>query len=392
VRVARIISRLNIGGPAIQVITLTKELEAFGYDTTLIRGREGPDEGSMDYLAQGLGVETLCVPWLRRDIGLHDLRALLALVIALRRERPQIVHTHAAKAGTLGRLAALLAFRRRERPLLVHTFHGHSLTSYFSSRWNAVFLQLERYLARHTHQLIAVSTEVRDELEALGVAPLERFAVVPVGFDLSAFTVDDRERAQRRAAFRADVGIPQCARVVTLVARLVPIKRVDRFLRIANRLQEEPDLYFMVVGDGQLRDQLQATPEARSLTDRILWTGFRRDMPDVCFASDVVVLTSDNEGTPVSLIEAQAAAVPVVTTDVGGVSSVVLNRESGWLVARNDESGLVQRVRELLADAELANQMGKRGREHAIAGFTLDRLTADVASLCRRLLHESRPV
>jgi hypothetical protein len=191
VRVTRIIARLNVGGPAIQAITLTRLLEPYGYRTRLVRGRESPDEGSMDYLADQYRVGPTLVSTMRRDPGPGDLVALFTLVRILRRDRPQIVHTHAAKAGTLGRFAALIAFpSRTRRPALVHTFHGHSLTGYFSPRTAAIFRHIERFLAARTDSLIAVSEQVRDELVRLGVADAGHFTVVRLGFDLSAFVVD----------------------------------------------------------------------------------------------------------------------------------------------------------------------------------------------------------
>ncbi len=172
VRVVRIIARLNIGGPAIQAITLTQRLAELGYATTLVRGREEPDEGNMDHLADELGVQPVLVPRCGATPAWHDLAALVALIRIIRRERPQIVHTHAAKGGTLGRLAALIAFpRQARRPVLIHTFHGHSLTGYFSPRTAAVYRRIEHLLARFTDRLIAVSDEVRDELVAMRVAP-----------------------------------------------------------------------------------------------------------------------------------------------------------------------------------------------------------------------------
>src|SRR5947209_4616922 len=177
-RVVRIIARLNIGGPAIQAISLARMLEPLGYRTRLVRGTEAPGEGNMDYLARDLGVTPTLVPSMRREPGLGDIVALARLVRILRGDRPQIVHTHAAKAGTLGRLATLIAFpRRSRRPVLVHTFHGHSLTGYFSPRSAALFLRIERFLAARTDALIAVSDQVRDELVNLGVADAGRFTV-----------------------------------------------------------------------------------------------------------------------------------------------------------------------------------------------------------------------
>jgi glycosyltransferase involved in cell wall biosynthesis len=386
VRVMRVISRLNVGGPAIQAITLTNLLEPRGYETTLVRGREDPDEGNMDYLAEEYGVRPLLVPSIRRNVGWRDGIALGRLVRLLRRERPKLVHTHAAKAGTLGRLAALIAFPSGRRPTLVHTFHGHSLTGYFSSKRNAAFLRVERWLGRRTDRLVAVSAEVRDELMEMGVGSPERFEVVEDGFDLSQFHVEGAERQRRRAAFRAEFGIPEGARVVTIVARLVPIKRVDRFLRVAKRLAALSDVVFLVVGDGELREELHDSAEARALRDRLVWTGLRRDIPDVCFASDVVVLTSDNEGTPVSLIEAQAAGVPVVGTQVGGVASVVVDGETGRLAAREDETGFATCVREVLEDPAGSATMGASGQRHVSETFGLDRLTTHIDRLYQEAL------
>jgi glycosyltransferase involved in cell wall biosynthesis len=339
-----------------------------GYATRLVRGSESADEGTMDDLAQRMGVEPTLLASMRREPGPGDLRALAELVRILRRDRPALVHTHAAKAGTLGRAAVMAAFPRR-RPVVVHTFHGHSLTGYFSSRTARLYTRIERFLAKRTTVLIAVSEEVRDDLVGLGVAPFEQFEVVRLGLDLSAFT-DDGDRAQRRAALRAQWGVGADEDVVTLVARLVPIKRVDRFLETAALLRDRPNTRFVVVGDGELRAELEASEPARALGDRLVWAGFRRDMPDVSFASDVVVLTSDNEGTPVSLIEAQAAGTPVVSTNVGGVRSVVLDGETG-----------------LLADEpERAAAMAARGRQHVLATFGAERLVDDLDRLYRRLL------
>lgn len=386
IRVVRIIARLNVGGPAIQAITLTRLLESLGYATTLLRGRESAEEGSMDYLAERVGVRPALISALRRDPSPRDVAALLALVRAIRRIRPALVHTHAAKGGTLGRLAALIAGGRR--PVLVHTFHGHSLSGYFSSRTARFYLWIERFLARRTTRLVAVSSEIRDELVALGVAPVERFEVVRLGFDLSPFLVKDDQRSARRTALRAELGIPNGAQVVTLVARLVPIKRVDRFLRLACALSGRSDIHFLVAGDGELRDALRTSAEARALAHRLTWAGFRQDMPDVCFASDVVVLTSDNEGTPVSLIEAQAAAVPVVSTAVGGAATVVVDGQTGRLVPLDDEPRLAHAVEGILDDVDLAREMAAAGRAHVTATFALERLVADVDALYRRLLDD----
>jgi glycosyltransferase involved in cell wall biosynthesis len=388
IRVVRIIARLNIGGPAIQAITLTRRMSERRYATTLVRGREEPDEGTMDYIAHELAVQPVLVPWLGRNPGWRDLPALLELIRILRRERPQIVHTHAAKGGALGRLAAVVAFpRRRGRPVLVHTYHGHSLTGYFSGRTASVFRRIERSLATVTDVLIAVSDEVRDELARLGVATADRFAVVPLGFDLASFDVSSDERRARRERLRRELEIPEGAPLVTVIARLAPIKRVDRFLRLAVTVAAElPEARFLVVGDGELREALHTSPDARALDGRLSWTGFRRDVADVCFASDVVVLTSDNEGTPVSLIEAQAAGTPVVSTRVGGVASVV---HAGLVVEPADEQALSAAVSAVLADRALTE---RALAERAVLAdrFSLETLVDRLDALYRGALARPR--
>jgi glycosyltransferase involved in cell wall biosynthesis len=377
-RVVRVIARLNVGGPAIQAITLTKRLEEQGYRTTLVRGREDPAEGNMDYLAGALGVRPLTVPALRRNTGWRDVPAFVALVRIIVRERPHIVHTHAAKAGTLGRLAALAAsIALSRRPVLVHTFHGHSLTGYFSPRRAAIYASIERWLAVRTDCLIAVSEEVRDDLVALGVAPAAKFSVVSLGFELSPFAIDDSSRACLRRDVRGELGIAPDAPVITLVARLVPIKRVDRFLRVARGLRGFPGVRFLIVGDGELRESLQSSSDARELGDRLIWAGFRRDMPGIYFASDVVVQTSDNEGTPVSLIEAQAAGVPVVSTRVGGTASVVSPQR---LAAPDDVAGMIDLVRDSLTGGDAVMHRSAEIRRR----FDIARLVDDIVDLYER--------
>jgi glycosyltransferase involved in cell wall biosynthesis len=385
IRILRVIARLNVGGPAIQAITLSRLLDERGYETRLVRGRESSREGSMDALARELGVQPVTLPTLRRRIAIGDIASLLFLVREIRRWRPQILHTHTAKAGTLGRIAALLAGGARP-PVIVHTFHGHVLSGYFPSPVSALFIAIERALARFTTCIVAVSDEVRDDLVRLRVAPPERIVVVPLGFDFSRFDVPEEERRERREAFRGELGIPLDAPVVTLVARLERIKRVDRFLRVANRIDART--HFLVVGDGALRDELYASAEALRLGDRLVWASWRNDMPCVYFATDVLAVTSDNEGTAVGAIEAQAASVPVVSTRVGGMPSVVVDGETGRLVARDDEGAFAVALAQLLVDESLRHRLGVKGAEHARRKFSLDTLLDSVDSLYRRLLSE----
>jgi glycosyltransferase involved in cell wall biosynthesis len=388
-RVLRVIARLNVGGPAIQAITLSRLLEDRGYETRLVRGREGPREGSMDALADDLGVKPLDLPTLKRRIGLGDLASLVFLVRQIRTWQPKILHTHTAKAGALGRTAALLAGRRRP-PVIAHTFHGHVLTGYFPPLISALFTATERTLARFTTCLIAVSDEVRADLIRLNVAPPERIIVLPLGFDFSRFDVPPEERRARREAFRRSLDIPLDASLITLVGRLEPIKRVDRFLRVANLIEQPKGTRFLIVGDGALREDLQRSPKAVQLGDRLVWTGIRDDMPDVYFATDVLAVTSDNEGTAVGAIEAHAAGVPVVSTRVGGMASVVADGETGILCQPDDERGLAVALQRILLDHELRRRFGQMGSQHARSELSLDRLIENIDELYRRLLAETR--
>jgi len=386
-RVLRVIARLNVGGPSIQAITLSRLLEEHGYETVLVRGREGVREGSMDSLAEQLGVTPVELPTLKRRIGIGDLVSLVFLVQQIRSWRPHILHTHAAKAGALGRMAALLAAGRRP-PVIVHTFHGHVLTGYFPPLISAAFSAIERLLARYTTCLIAVSDEVRADLVRLGVAPPEQIVVLPLGFDFSRFDVTAEERRLRREAFRRGLRIPLDAPLVTIVARLEPIKRVDRFLRVANRVDTSLETWFLIVGDGALREELQESHEAMRLGDRLVWAGLREDMPDAYFATDVLVVTSDNEGTNVSAIEAQAAGVPVVSTRVGGMPSVVA-ADTGLLVEPDDEDGFARALERVLLDPELGKNLGRNAMARTRSEFSLARLVYDIDSLYRRFVTEA---
>lgn len=388
VRVLRVIARLNVGGPAIQVINLTRRLAPLGYDTVLLRGKESALEGTMDHLADELGVQPRRVPGLRRGLGWHDLVALRSILGWLRTMRPDILHTHTAKAGTLGRLAVLLAPWWRPR-VVVHTFHGHVLKGEFGPRLSRMIARFERVLARLSTRVIAVSEEIADDLVAFGVAPREKIEVVHLGFDLSRFAERDDERAAIRSATRRRLGIAQEALVVTVIARVVKVKRIDRFIEMAGLIANR-DVVFLVAGDGDRRAELEASEAARALGDRLVWAGFERDIGAICFASDVVALTSDNEGTPVCLIEAQACAVPVVTTDAGGVATVVLDCVSGRIVSK-DAAALSNAVSEFLDDESLRAEYGRRGREHALAAFSVDRLVGDIDRLYSRLLAARSP-
>ena len=370
IRVARIITRLNVGGPAIQALLLTQRLDPERFETLLVCGRVGPAEGNMLELRRELGVTPIVIPALGRGISpLDDVRAFLAIVGVLRAFRPHIVHTHLAKAGLLGRLAAALL----RVPVIIHTFHGNVLRGYFSVAKSRLFLGLERLLARLSTRVIAISEQQASELRDLGIATKPRLVRVPLGLDLAPFLDTPAGRLRR------ELGLDAAVPLVGIVARLVPIKAVDVFLRAAALIvASSPAVRFVIVGDGEERGRLRALADGLGVQERIHWLGWRADLPAIYADLDVVVLTSRNEGTPVSLIEALAAGRVVVATDVGGVSDVVVPPDRGVLVPDGDHEAVARVVLDLLADEERRRRLGAAGRSAIHPEY-------DSATLVRRI-------
>ena len=388
VRVLRIITRLNIGGPSIQAIALSERLAARGFDTQLLHGRLGAGEGDMRYLLSTDDVARQLTA-LRREIApLHDAIALVQVLDTLRDFRPHIVHSHMAKAGTIGRVAAWIYNRTagRDEPVrVVHTYHGHVLEGYFSPARTRTFLGVERLLARATDRLVAISPRIEQELIAdYSIGRPDQYRVIPLGFDLQRMTaIGD---AERRAA-RVALAITPDAHVIFTAGRLTAIKRHDLFLDTA-RLVADRDAHavFLVAGDGELRTALEQQARAGGIADRVRFLGWRRDLDVLYAASDVFLLTSRNEGTPVALIESLAAAVPGVSTDVGGVRDVIDSDRVGLVAPFGDARGLADHVIALLSDPDRRRRMGEAGRQVVAARYGLDRLTDEVERLYRELL------
>jgi glycosyltransferase involved in cell wall biosynthesis len=385
-RVLRIITRLNIGGPSIQAITLSERLADRGFQTQLVHGQLGAGEGDMGYLLSDRSLAEY-LPTLRRPVmPASDMAALISLHRILRRFRPAIVHTHMAKAGTLGRIATAIYNRtvsRPERARVVHTYHGHVLEGYFSPAKTRLFIGVERLLAGKTDRFVAISPHIRDELlHEYRIGRSEQYAVVPLGFDLAAFAAIDDEARQRA---RAALNIPPASHVVSTVGRLVPIKQHRLFLETARLISEkDPRALFLIAGDGELRQELEATAAALGVAGRTRFLGWRRDLATIYGASDVFLLTSRNEGTPVALIESLAAGVPGVSTDVGGVRDVLDG--IGLLAAFDDAATLAFHVATMLDNPEKRRNLGEQGRRAVLARYGLDRLVTDIARLYQELL------
>lgn len=388
VRVLRIMTRLNIGGPSIQAITLSDRLTSRGFETRLVHGRLGAGEGDMRYLLSD-GVDARQFPALQRPVRpLADAVALAQIYRTICAFRPAIVHTHMAKAGTIGRLAAAIYNRTAGAGAparVVHTYHGHVLEGYFSPAKTRMFIGVERLLARSTDRIIAISPRIRAELiEEHRIGHIEQYRVVPLGFDLSAFAAIDVESRQRA---RETVGLAPDARVVSTVGRLAPIKQHRLFLETAQIIAKmDPRVQFLIAGDGELRQELEAHARILGIGDRVRFLGWRRDLAAIYGASDVFLLTSRNEGTPVALIESLAAGVPGVSTDVGGVRDVIECDAIGLLAPFGDTRTLAEQVRVLLASPDRRRTMGERGRQRVLARYSLDRLIDDIEQVYRELL------
>jgi glycosyltransferase involved in cell wall biosynthesis len=383
VKVVRVIARLNMGGPALHVAYLTAGLRERGYSTTLVAGTLARGEDSMAFVASGLGVEVVTIPELGREISpLRDLVATLRLARLIRRERPQILHTHTAKAGTVGRLAARLAGRARP-PIVVHTFHGHVLRGYFGPVRSRFFRWLERWLARDTTALIAVSPQVRDDLVALGVAPQEKFAVIRLGIELEERVADMDGRADTRRY----LGIATDRFTVGWIGRMTAIKNTEDVLSAFKALRDRGiEATLCMVGDGPDRPELERRAHELGIMRDTLFLGYQQDVAPLYAAFDALVLPSSNEGTPVSVIEALAARTPVVATRVGGVPDVVREGDDGFLVDPGDTDALAERLERLASDPQLRERMGEAARSRVLSRYAVDRLVDDVDRLYRSLL------
>lgn len=379
VRVVRVFSRLNIGGPSWHVILLTSGLVAAGYETRLMVGRESPSEGNFLELAGRRGIRCWTVDALGREIRpLPDLVALWRLFREIRAFRPQIVHTHTAKAGVLGRLAARLS----GVPVVVHTFHGHVLKGYFGPAKTAFFRWLETRLAATTDSVIAVSEAVKADLVEMGVAPAAKIRVIPLGLDLERLA-----QPLPRGKLRAESGVAETVPLVGIVGRLVPIKDVGTFLEAARRvLAQRPETRFAIVGDGEERASLESQARELGLGPSLHFHGWKTDVAEVLGDLNLVVNCSRNEGTPVALIEALAAGKPVVATAVGGTPDVLGPNRHGLLVPAGDPEALASAILDCLANPTAAAERARSGQQHVLARHSVTRLLGDVDGLYRELL------
>ena len=384
IRILRIIARLNVGGPAIHVALLTEKFGAPDYASTLVCGNIDANEGDMSYYAEAHGVHPLIVPELGRSLQpFRDLITIWTLYRLIRRLRPDIVHTHTAKAGFVGRIAAWLA----GVPVIVHTFHGHVFRGYFSPTMTRLFLLLERMTARMSSTVITLTEGLRRELaEEYHITSASHITVLPLGLDLAPFAANVRKSALDRSR-GTPVSDPSSAPRIGIVGRLVPVKNHTLFLQAAALVREEfPNAHFVIVGDGELRSSLEAQAASLNLSEAVTFTGWLRELAPVYATLDVNVISSLNEGTPVSVIESLAAGCPVVATAVGGLPDLLDHGQLGALVPSGDARALADAIITALRNPP----DGQRARALMLERYSIDRLVSDLDRLYRELLAQKK--
>jgi glycosyltransferase involved in cell wall biosynthesis len=381
-RVLRIISRMNVGGPARHVAILHTGLDPARFDSILVYGEEGATEGSLRSLLDATP-DTVSIPELGREISpLADSVTLARLIRLMRETRPDIVHTHTAKAGFVGRMAARLT----GVPVIVHTFHGHVFHGYFSPRKTAVFLQMERRLAGISNRLVTISPRLQDEIASYGVADAKKIEVVPLGLRLAPHGSHPR----RTGDFRRALGISESALLIGAVGRLVPIKNLGMLLEAARLARPDvPNLRVVFVGEGELRQELAEAANTLGLADVVTFAGWQHDLPAVYADLDATVITSHNEGTPACLIEAMASGCPVIATSVGGIPDMITPDVTGQLLPPGDANELARAIVQLVREPKQARHMADQARGEALARYDEQRLVADMERLYLELAREA---
>lgn len=390
-RVLRIINRFNLGGPTYNVAYLTRYLEP-EFETLLIGGQKDDSEESSEFIVQEMGIKPVIIPEMKRSINpINDFIAYRKIRKIILEFRPDVVHTHAAKAGTIGRLAAFSC----KVPVVMHTFHGHVFHSYFGKFKTAIYKLIERYLAKRSSLIIAVSEKQRQELaNTHKICDFKKIEVVPLGFNLEKFRTNT---AEKRKKFRDKYRISEDEVAIAIIGRLVPVKNHVLFLEVLSSLQFKTNrkIRAFIVGDGEERKALEQRAGKLNILyvdynlkqDKALltFTSWIKDISEVLAGIDIVALTSFNEGTPVSLIEAQAAGKAIVTTNVGGVEDVIAVNQTAFL-SSGEVNDFVAKLLLLVEDDALRIRMGSTGWENVKNKFHYSRLVEDIRNIYKREL------
>ena len=372
IKVMQIIARMNVGGPAVIVAELMRGIDSSRFEQILITGY--CDETEADFLDEvATDIKATRIAGLGRSVSpIADFTAFLGLIRTIKTFKPDVIHTHTAKAGVLGRLASIIAGRGAVR---IHTFHGHLLHGYFAGWKTKLVVLIEKFFAKRTHHLIAIGTEVKRELIAAGIGTASQYSVFFPGLPAP--------KAISKSAAQSALGIGSQTLFITFVGRLTQIKRPDRLLGVAKECKQRGlDVRFLVAGEGELFE----SSKERSLKEQLNLTffGWRSDIDQIFAASDIAILTSDNEGIPLTLIQAAQASLPIVATSVGSISDIVINESTGYLTPTNP-ADMADAIEKLVRDPQLRQMMGEAGKARAGQFFSLDRMLKDHSDLYRTL-------
>lgn len=386
-KILRVANRFNLGGPTYNVAYLTKYISP-EFETLLVGGEKDDTEEGSEHILEDLGIKPLIIPEMKREINVkEDRAAYLKLKSIIKEFEPDIVHTHASKAGTLGRLAAF----SMNVPVVVHTFHGHVFHSYFGKLKTEFYKNIERYLALRSSKIIAISEKQKEELALIHkICPSKKIEVVPLGFDLNKF---NENKAENRKKFRTKYKVADNEIAISIIGRIVPVKNHELFLKAIKNVKEKTSkkIRAFVVGDGEDRQKTENFaiglgldiadwPQEEKIAT-VTFTSWIKDVELVTAGSDIIAMTSLNEGTPVSLIEAQAAGKPIVTTNVGGIENITIPEVTALLSERNDITKLAENLLKLIENEDIRETMGKKGWGYVREKYHYTRLTKDMESL-----------
>lgn len=393
-RILRIINRLNLGGPTYNAVYLTKYLSK-KYETLLVAGMKDETEASSLPIAEEMGITPYIIEEMKREVNPElDLIAYKKIKAIIKDFKPDIVHTHAAKAGAVGRLAAYWS----DVPVILHTFHGHVLHSYFNPIKSKIFIEIEKFLAKKSTKIIALSPKLKYELcEKHRICKPEKIEIVPLGFDLAQF---QKNQEEKRVSFRNTYKLTSDEIAIGIIGRIVAIKNLGLFLKAFDIVRKKTQIKIraFIIGDGEDRQKIEKLASELKIdfvdekqsgkAAALTFTSWIRAVDWVLAGLDIVALTSDNEGTPVSLIEAQASNKPIVTTNAGGVEDTVVINKTALISDVGDVESFAENLLKLTVDNNLRNKMGKEGNKHVSDKFNFTRLVNDMELLYDKLLTE----
>lgn len=394
-KILRIINRFNLGGPTYNAAYLTKYISS-DFETLLVGGVKEEAEGSSEYIVRNLGIEPVIIPEMQRSVNpASDIIAYRKISKLIKQFKPDIVHTHASKAGTVGRLAAI----RNKVPVIVHTFHGHVFHSYFGSKKTSLFINIEQGLASKCSKIIAISNKQKEELsEIYKIAEPNKFDVIPLGFDLQRF---QENTEQRRDNFRKTYLLDDDEIAIGIIGRLAQVKNHELFLKAINNVRKTTSkkIRAFIIGDGELKDDLMGLCRSLNLDFHhvngeqnkkatVTFTSWIKDIEMAYPGLDIIAMTSLNEGTPVSLIEAQAANRAIISTNVGGIENIVIPNKTATLTKNNCVDDFTKKLTELVNSKSLRSLYELNGWTHVKDKFHYTRLVSDMEKLYYKLLNQ----